>query len=221
VKRNIKLPSDNYVKKELEVDTKSQQSWTAICDNKRGLAIISPGQYETAVSDEPSNPIKLTLFRSFRKTVMTNGQTDCQLLKKFPFKYNIVPIKQNFDRQRLFIQAAKLANWIKTVQFDLKEIKYINPAEKLPASSSFINLTGAVLTGICKYNNKIEIRFFNPDENVNTAILKISDEILKNKFTKAWRTDFLGNKKENPYPIENNEFRIDIKPKEIITLTLE
>lgn len=221
VERNIKLPKDNYIKKELETDTKPQQSWTAVCDEKRGLAVVSPGQYETAAADEPQKPIKLTLFRSFEKTVMTSGQTDCQLLKKMTFKYNIIPIAANFDRQRLFTEAAKIANGFKAVQFLPRDIISIRPTEKLVPSDSFVSLAGAVLTGICRYNGNIEIRFFNPSDNNCTAIVKLGTAQLKNKFTKAFKTDFLGNKITDIYLLNNGKFSINLKPKEITTLVIE
>jgi len=221
VERNIKLPKDNYIKKELETDTKPQQSWTAVCDDKRGLAVVAPGQYETAVCDEPAKPIKLTLFRSFTKTVMTNGQTDCQLLKKMTFKYNIIPIAAKFDRQRLFAESAKMANGIKTVQLLPRDIAVIKPMEKLPPSDGFFSLSGAVLTGVCKYYDKIEIRFFNPTDRNCTAVLKISSSQFKNKFTKAWKTDFLGNRYTKEYSLKSNEFHIDLNSKEITTLIIE
>jgi hypothetical protein len=82
-------------------------------------------------------------------------------------------------------------------------------------------LAGAVLTGICRYNGNIEIRFFNPSDDNCTAIVKLGAAQLKNKFTKAFKTDFLGNKITDAYLSNNSEFSIDLKPKEITTLVIE
>ncbi|GAG91980.1 unnamed protein product, partial [marine sediment metagenome] len=48
VERPIALNSDNYLFRELEVETKPQQSWTAIFEEGRGLAVVSTGLLETA-----------------------------------------------------------------------------------------------------------------------------------------------------------------------------
>jgi dipeptidase D len=59
---------------ELEVEMKPQQTWTAVYDARRGLAVIAPGQLESAVRDLTERPIALTLFRGTRRTVLTDGE---------------------------------------------------------------------------------------------------------------------------------------------------
>ncbi|MBC7316361.1 MAG: glycoside hydrolase family 38, partial [Chloroflexi bacterium] len=43
VERPIALRPDRHLYRELEVETRPQQSWTAVCDGTRGLAVISTG----------------------------------------------------------------------------------------------------------------------------------------------------------------------------------
>ena len=74
VERPIALRPDNHLYREMEVETKPQQSWTAVFDKQRGLAIISAGLLETAVQDLPERPLALTLFRGTKKTVGTIGE---------------------------------------------------------------------------------------------------------------------------------------------------
>ena len=69
VERPIALRADNHLYRELEVETKPQQSWTAVCDGARGLAVVSVGLLESAVRDLPERPLALTLFRGTRRTV--------------------------------------------------------------------------------------------------------------------------------------------------------
>jgi len=49
VERPIALRADNARYKELEVETKPQQSWTAVHDEGRGLAVVATGLPESAV----------------------------------------------------------------------------------------------------------------------------------------------------------------------------
>ena len=57
VERPIALRKDNHLYREMEVETKPQQSWTAVFDEQRGLAVISAGLLETAVRDIPDRPL--------------------------------------------------------------------------------------------------------------------------------------------------------------------
>ncbi|MEP7358375.1 MAG: glycoside hydrolase family 38 C-terminal domain-containing protein, partial [Anaerolineales bacterium] len=56
VERPIALRADNHLYRELEVETKPQQSWTAVFDDQRGLAIVAEGLLETAVRDLRHRP---------------------------------------------------------------------------------------------------------------------------------------------------------------------
>lgn len=54
----------------------------------RGLAFVSrTGLHECAVDDDPAGTIRITLFRTFRQTVMTNGEEGGQLLGPLTFRY--------------------------------------------------------------------------------------------------------------------------------------
>ncbi len=60
-----------------------------------GLAFVSAfGLHECAALNDSDGSILITLFRSFRKTVMTNGETGGQIQGELNFKYSIVPIQK-------------------------------------------------------------------------------------------------------------------------------
>ena len=92
VERPIALGPDNHVFRELEVETKPQMSWTAVYGGGRGLAVVSTGLLESAVRDQPERTLALTLFRSTRTTVFTNGEPNGQLLGDWTFRYWLVPL---------------------------------------------------------------------------------------------------------------------------------
>jgi len=220
VQRNIAIDKRNYLKKELETDAKPQQSWTAISDGKRGMAVISSGLYETAVSDEPQKPIKLTLFRSTRKTVFTEGEPNGQLQKQLTFNYLLIPLTGTIDRVRMFKEAQRLGYGIKTVQVSQPEIDLLASGGNLPANDGLLELSDAVLTSVSKFNDKVEVRFFNPNESKSDAVLKLSKQHLA-QFKSACKVDNDGNPKDKPISITNGKVKIQILPKEVITLELK
>ena len=86
VERPISLNAENHLYRELEVETKPQQSWTAVYHEQRGLAVVSTGLLETAVRDVPERTIALTLFRSTRRTVNTDGEAQGLLMGSTAFQ---------------------------------------------------------------------------------------------------------------------------------------
>ncbi len=217
IEQPVSLPPDNYKKKEIDTDAKPQYSWTAISDNKRGLAIVSTGQYESGVTDEPAKPIKLTLFRSTRRTVMTNGEPGGQLLKPLSFKYNIMPIEGKADRLKIYNEALKLATGIKSCQLRNQDITVAKPTGSLPPCQGIINLTGAVMSSFSMIGDKCELRCFNPSDEQS----QVSIEFLEPKFVRRFQTAVkcdLDFKKELNLKITAGKLDTKAKPKEITTI---
>lgn len=219
IERKIALSKDNHLNLELDTDTKPQQSWTAISDGTRGLAVASLGLYETAVSDEPEKPIKLTLFRSTQKTVHTSGEPNGQLQKQLKFKYLIMPISGKIDRLSIFHKAQQLGYSIKTVQLLSNELKNLNIAKNLPAQDGLLEIKGAVLTSLSKFDNKPEIRFFNPADEKAVAMLKLGSK-YSSLFKNACKVDNQGNPKDKPTQIDSDILKVNMQPKEIGTICL-
>ncbi len=219
VERPVAIAADNYKKKELDTDAKPQQSWLAISDNDRGLAVTSVGLYESCVSDEPQKPIKLTLFRSTRRTVMTGGESGGQLLKPLSFKYDIIPVSGQVDRLRIFAEAQKSANGVQTCQLRKKDIDAAYCGAKLPAVQGFVAIDGAVLSSLTLIEGGCEVRFFNPQSSTATATIELTPKSPAAKFTKAWTTDLDFNKKTD-LKIEAGKITIPMTAKEIITVVI-
>ena len=132
VERPIALLADNHLYRELAVETGPQQSWTAVSDGRRGLAVVSCGLPETAVQDLPERPIALTLFRSTRRTVFTDGEPQGLLLgHKLMFRYQIVPLAGPIDPARLCRLGQRLAAGLRNVQLTAKDLR----AQACPAVS--------------------------------------------------------------------------------------
>ena len=163
--------TDNHLYRELEVETKPQQSWTAVCDGARGLAVVSVGLMESAVRDLPERPIALTLFRGTRRTVITDGEPNGQLLGDLHFRYWIVPVAGEVDRVRLCDLGQQLAAGLRDVQLRPQDVRFFRADlarggvdATLPAVAGFLSVEGpAVVTSIRQVGEGLEVRMFNPN----------------------------------------------------------
>jgi len=219
VERPIALRTDNHLYREMEVETKPQQSWTAIFDEQRGLAVMSAGLLETAVRDLPERPLALTLFRGTKKTVGTVGEPGGQEKGQLTFKYWILPIKGNPDRTRLCELGQEVSNGFKFAQMQPDDIPIYQNETPLPAQASFIRLEGpAVISSLQMIDGHLEIRIFNPLTEATENRL-YTERWPAHLETPSWwqPIDFESNPVGEPAPIAQP---LQLLPKQIITLKL-
>jgi alpha-mannosidase/mannosylglycerate hydrolase len=133
------------------------------------LAVVSAGLLESAVRDLPERPIALTLFRSTRRTVGTNGEPGGQLLGDLHFRYWIVPLATTPDRVRLLRLGQQIAGGLRTVQLRPQDMAVPSPGAQrsqtkaLPLSGGLLEVRGpAVVTSVRDVDGALEVRLFNP-----------------------------------------------------------
>ncbi|MBU3665440.1 MAG: glycoside hydrolase family 38 [Chthoniobacterales bacterium] len=222
VERDIALPGDNHLGRETAVEPRPQQTWTAVSDARRGLAVVSSGLLETCVRDLPGRPLALTLFRSTRRTVMTDGEPEGQLLGDLRFRYWVVPFRGAANRARLSNLGVLLGAGLRDEQMTAVDISLHKEQGRpeLPPSASFLKVGGdVVVTSVREVDGALEVRLFNP--NVKTA---------------AATLDFRGRPKGAPTPrraqavnFESRPagkssaftgiFKTSLKPKQILTVS--
>lgn len=222
VERPIALRSDNHLYRELEVETKPQQSWTAVYDEQRGLAVISCGLMESAVRDLPERPIALTLFRATRRTVMTDGEPNGQLRGPLTFRYWIMPLEGEPDRTRLCELGQLLAAGLRAVQLRPKDVALYRQGATLPPSGGFLRLTGpAVLTSARQVGDSLEVRLFNPTEKTIGATLDLKERPRSIAApTRAQRVNLESAPLESAKNIARGVVKLTLGPKEIVTVRL-
>jgi len=220
--RPIALRSDNHEYRELEVETKPQQSWTAVCDDSRGLAVVAGGLLETAVRDLPSRPIALTLLRATRRTVFTDGEPGGQLQGRHTFDYWIVPLTGQPDRTCLCEMGHRISAGLRTVQLRPDDVKAIRSQAVLPSEGSLLRLEGpAVLTSARNVGANLEVRLFNPQERPVQAHLSVGGSpAWRRRFTQYQYVDLESNPLGPPQAIVAAKLAIELGPKKIVTLSL-
>jgi alpha-mannosidase/mannosylglycerate hydrolase len=172
VERPIALPADNHLGRETAVETMPQQTWTAVSDASRGLAVVSTGLMESAVRDDAARTLALTLFRATRRTVFTDGECGGQLLGPMTFDFWLVPLSGAPDRKKLCNLGTLLAAGIRDVQLREADRRLHAMERSLPASSAFLQSVGnGVLTSCRWVGDALETRFFNPESADTTLVL--------------------------------------------------
>ncbi len=166
VERPVALKEDNNIRRELDVETRPQIRWTAFGDGKNGIAVVSRGLPESAVIDEPSRPIALTLFRAFRRAVFSNDNPGGQIQGTLSFRYDIVPYSGDVPSKKLFLAGQRVNVPVKTVDLLPRDIVKRKDRADLPRRYSFLNVIGnAVVTSVQKSDNALLIRLFNPERS--------------------------------------------------------
>jgi hypothetical protein len=176
VRRPIALPADNDRRRELDLETRPQVSWTAIGDGRHGLAIVARGLPEVAVIDNADRSIALTLLRGFRRVISRDNDMGGQVLGKHTFRFDLVPFAGETPIQKLFLDGQRLPSAVRQASLAAPLFAAAPAvAARLPRSQSFAEVAGnGVVTSIRQKNGKREVRVFNPtdrsmDVNANRA----------------------------------------------------
>ena len=221
VERPIALRGDNHLYRELEVEPKPQQTWTAVHDAERGLAVVSSGLLESAVRDLPERPIALTLFRGTRRTAFTDGQPDGQLRGTMTFAYRILPLHGEPDRAALCELGEDIAAGLRVVQLRPREMKMFRGNRSLPAAAGFLRISGAARTSsLRKVGDALELRLFNPSSDTVAAEIDTTPSPAGVTQPRTMQpVDFEGNASGEAVRFDGKA-QVSLAPKQILTLRL-
>ncbi|RIK58380.1 MAG: glycoside hydrolase family 38 [Chloroflexi bacterium] len=219
VERPIALAPDNYLYRELEVETKPQQTWTAVQSGSRGLAVISAGLHESAVCDLPERTLALTLLRSTRRTVFTDGEPGGLLIGDLTFRYWLVPLAGAPDPAHLLRLGRQLAGGLRDVQLRAEDVTLHRTATPLPPSASLCTVEGAaILTSLRAVAGGVEVRAYNPTNEVVQVGFSWGDHA---PFTQAIPVNFDGEVVAPSLPVTDGQCHVELARKKIITLRFE
>ncbi len=221
VERQIALRSDNHEYREIEVETKPQQSWTAVSDGQRGLAIVADGLLETAVRDLPDRPIALTLFRGTRRTAFTTGEPEGQLRGGMTFRYYILSIADRPDRARLCELGQKISAGLRAVQLRRQDLEIYRASQSIPAAAEFLRLTGAaVMTSMKPFAAGLEIRLFNPYAKKIKSRVHVKGRFPSTSASHTVQYVNLDGEPLGPSQQFSGELSVELRAKQIITLRI-
>jgi alpha-mannosidase len=223
VERVIPLRADNHLYRELEVEGRPQQTFSAIFSNERGLAVVAPGLLETAAPDLPERPLALTLLRSTRRTVGTAGEPDGQLQGDLRFNYCIVPLSATHqpDAVALSRLGQQMGAGLHLVHLSREDFYSREIPSSLPASSGLLTVSGdVVLSSLRQMGTELEIRLWNPTNQVALATILQTKGHPGKSFQQAQPVNFLGSPQGQPVSFVNDEAGFDLGAKCILTLRI-
>ena len=178
VERPIPLPADNHRFRELEMETRPQQSWSAIYDGERGLAVVSSGLLESAAQDNADRTLALTLFRATQRTVFTDGEPGGQLAGTLHFRYWLVPLAAPPDCVRLSWLGQQIAGGLRAVQLRAADLPLYRRSAVLPSAAGLVEVDGpAVVTSVQQLAGGLELRLFNPTPAAGKVAVRFPDRV--------------------------------------------
>ncbi len=216
VRHPVALRQNNYTYRELETEAKAQQSWTAVYDDARGLAVLADGLLESAVRDQPERPLALTLFRGTRRTVNTTGEPNGQMNWPPTFNYWLVPLCGAPERASLYDQAQLLLAGVRAVQLQPKDVAYHRQQPALQPMGGLIDISyPAVVTSVRQVGQGLEVRLFNPEEEPALVQVKL-DACVAARYTQYGKVNLESLPLEQPQAL-TSLLEVQVGAKQIVT----
>lgn len=221
VRRPIALPPGAHQDRELAVETCPQQTWTAVSDERRGLAIVSSGLLDCCVRDVPERPLALTLLRGTRRTIFTNGEPEGQQLGALTARYWIVPLRGEPDRVRLGEYGVQVAAGVRAAHLTRWDVSVAPRQRTLPATDSLLAVDGpALVTSVREVDGAVEVRLYNPNDRAGAATIRLADRLRASGDGTVQRVDLESTPLGRPARLRRGALRLRLRGKQIVTLRL-
>jgi alpha-mannosidase len=220
VKRSIALGDPAARTREPELETRTQQSWTAVCDAGRGLAVVTDGLMETAVRDFADRPLALTLLRGFPNTPFTDGEPGGQIRGKMTFRYWLTPLAGVLEPVELCSLGQQCHAGIRAMQFMPLDVRGLKSTPKTRVGRSFLEVGRTAVLSSLRWTgtSTMTVRLYNPSAEKTTTTLTLGADM---SICQAMRVDFTGEEWGGQLPIDNTTVSVALKPKEIVTVRLQ
>lgn len=223
VERSVRLP-DYSRHMEKDSGIVPSNGLLAIRGERHGFAVYSKGLYEAQLRDDRTRTASLTLYRSTRDEVLSDGGDGGQLLGRLEFEYAFRPFASaDTSWGDLLAEQQQFSLGIRAVNRNPGPVVFETlhrRASDLPARHAYLNLTGTdLIVSACKRAEDDDdawiIRLWNSANNESSGSIQPADPVIK-----AERTN-LDEQTVGAVEVEqNNIVRVMAKPKEIVTLKL-
>lgn len=196
--------------KEADTDSRSFLNAAAVCDNKKGLALLAGnGLHEIAVADDNAGTIALTLFRSTEKTVSTAGEERGQLQRPMEFQLALKPLTGKPDFAAIEKASQQLTSGIRT---------RCRLTDNLPDSSSFLEFKDNALFSTLKPaedGNGSILRVYNPTADSITETIVFSKTVKQLSIVQADESPI-----NEEIPMKNQTAEITLAPQKVKSFRL-
>ncbi len=181
-----------------------------------GLAFVSAkGLHEVGSTNDENSTMYVTLLRSFWKTVMTNGETNCQLQGEHTYEFVLAPIDKSVEYSDLVKLQDRLAVKLLDAYAEVEK-----DAETSAPESNFKvdgkNICASILKCAERKENAYVVRVFNTSGNESEATVQFAKEIKSAAFVNLNEEE-----KDGKVGIVDGKAKFSVAPYKIATIMVE
>lgn len=138
-----------------------------------GIAFVSAqGLHECAAYDDENGTLDVTLLRSFRKTVLTNGETNCQLNKRLEYKFLLTVLDETVKYSDLLkLQDYMACEPIYSTVFVKDKAELSEPVSRLAVEGENVAVS-IIKRAEGGSENDVVIRVFNASAQETGGVIK-------------------------------------------------
>ncbi|MBI3946653.1 MAG: hypothetical protein HY321_12090 [Armatimonadetes bacterium] len=214
VARRVELPdTSGWV--EQVVSEAQQQSFAAIQDGERGLALFSRGIPEVAALDDERRTLALTLLRCFGSHRELGWHTDAQLQRTWQFEYALWPYAPQSDLAHVTRAADRYRSGVRSVTTECRA-GAVAAEWSLAEIAASAPVVVSALKPADREEGRFVLRLFNPGSRAASVRLRFRPAVER-----AWRGDLNERAIESLPLAAGQETEVVIGPKRVETLLLD
>lgn len=147
-----------------------------------GLAFVSAnGLHEVGSTNDENSTMYVTLLRGFKKTVMTNGETRCQILGEHEYEFLLAPIDASVSYSELVKLQDRLAVKPLSAYAEIeKESATLKPESNFKVSGD--NVCTTMLKCAEREKDAYIVRVFNASDSDTEALVEFGKPIKEAVF---------------------------------------
>lgn len=219
MEREISLDSETANWQEAEVVEKPFLGMQAVGAGSRGLVFLSPaGLHEGGVRDDARRTMQVTLLRSFRRTVTTEGEHDGLELGRIEHRFALMPFAGRLPANEALAELARLQSGIVTRQSGRRASGFPPLEGNDEPRRSFIEHAGQAIVSAIKpadQGKELIVRVWNPGGETADSTLT-----FWRKVSRARRLH-LNEEPDAAMPppkVDQRQVHIRVAPHQIVTL---
>ena len=218
--RSIALDPETTSWQEMEQAEKPMRGFQAVGAGNRGLAFISAGGlHEGGVWDDSRRTMQVTLLRSFRKTVATDGERDGLEKGRIEYRYALMPYSGDLPECEVIGEMARLQSGLLTRQSGDRPSGYPPLGDEGKDRLSFLSQTeGSLAISAIKPGEdgqELIIRLWNPAGEKREEILEFFRPV---KHARRLKLSEESHPDQTGIQMDGNSVLLRARPHEIMTV---
>jgi len=223
VDRTIALDASSHDWQEAEIAETPFESLQAVGHGNRGLAFLSAGGlHEGGIRNDKRRTMQVTLLRSFRRTVGTEGEQDGLELGTIIYRYALMPYRGKLPAVEALNRAMSLQSGLLTRQTGERPSGYPSLKNTGNPTHSFLTLEGDLVLSTLKpfnFGSGIMIlRLWNPAGNKASGKITFSRPVASAIMMGLNEAPLAESKKPE---VEENAVTVLVNHHQIITLSVK